>query len=161
MKMEEIGTIKKLRTTLIDGLVELLECWINYKKFSNPDLAPPFTNKEGAEELLVEYFTDAADFSIFTYLHTERVDFLTQIITPRLERITYTTDPNITEELLEKTADFKTIVKQNCYPTIHHFTTQLFDQYTKKCNEEKASRRTEALIKTKIPPPSPPQLLKP
>ena len=66
MKMEEKGTIKKLRTTLIDGLVELLECWINYKTFSNPDLAPPFTNKEGAEELLVEYSTDAADSSIFT-----------------------------------------------------------------------------------------------
>ena len=61
MEMEEKGTIKKLRATLVDGIVELLECWINYQKFSNPDLDPPFTNKEGAEELLAEYFTDTAD----------------------------------------------------------------------------------------------------
>ena len=90
---------EELKTTifLINGWIKLLEYMINYYKFANPDLSPPFTNKEGAEALLQKYFCSANN-NIFKYLNTTKRIFLEENVNPRVERITYLSYTNITDK---------------------------------------------------------------
>ena len=65
-----------------------------------PQTVPPFTNEEGAEVLLQMSFHNAND-KIIEYLKTNKKTLIKDKIIPRVDRISYVFNADITEEKFE------------------------------------------------------------
>ena len=149
MDMELQGTILKLKNEYINGLLNLFECWVCYTKATDPDNVPPFNNHEGAEVLLQQYFHTKADDECFEYLYSNKNDFILGFIKPRIERISYLKNKNITPEELEKADNFKECVSLNVFGHIKKISSELLKKYNDNLNKDEAIQRTEALIRNR------------
>ena len=147
-KIEREGAIAKLKSEFIKGLVTLFEYYVNFNKFANPAIKPPFENEEGAEVLLQEYF-HSADQAIFDYLNSDKNDFITKVVKPRSERITYNTNVETTTEQLATAKTFISTTSAEIFPHIRTISVDLLKKYVDNLNRKEAETRTEALVKNR------------